>query len=55
MTEEVVRMSMNAVISGYVRLVGEGTHHVQGSFGLRNELVPEVDRERRVRLGKDRD
>jgi hypothetical protein len=51
MTEEVVRLSMNAVVGGDVRLVSEGAYHVKDDFGLRDKLVPEVDRERRVCSG----
>ena len=54
MAEKVVRFAMDAVIGGDVVLVGEDAHHVEGDFCLRNELVPEVDGERRVSSGKDR-
>ena len=53
MAEKVVRFAMNAVKGGDVALVGEGTHHVEGDFCLRNELVPEVDGDRWVSSGKD--
>ncbi len=54
MAEEVVRFAIDAVIGGYVTLVGEGTHHVESDFCLRNELVPEVDGERWVGSREDR-
>ena len=54
MADKVVRFAMDAVIGGDVALVGEGTHHVEGDFCLRNELVPEVDGERWVSSSKDR-
>jgi hypothetical protein len=53
MTEEIVRLSMNVVICGDIRLVREASHHVKGNFGLWDKLVPEVDRESRVRSCTD--
>ncbi len=53
MAEKVVRFTMDSVIGGDVALVGEGTHHVESDFCLRNELVPEVDGERWVSSSKD--
>ena len=55
MADKVVRFVMDAVIGGDVALVGEGTHHVEGDFCLRNELVSEVDGERWVSSGQYRD
>jgi len=43
--EEVVWLSVDAVVRGYIGLVGKCAHHVQGALGLRNEFIPEVDGE----------
>ncbi len=43
MSEEVVRLAMNAVVCEDIGLVCEGAHHIQGDFCLRNKFVPEVD------------
>jgi hypothetical protein len=50
--EEIVQLAVNAVVSGYIRLVCECAQHVQGDFCLRNEFVPEVYRERRMGSGE---
>jgi hypothetical protein len=43
--EEVIRLSVDAVVRGYIGLVVKCAHHVQDDLGLRNEFVPEVDGE----------
>ncbi len=55
MTEEVVRLAVDAVVRGYIGLVCECAQHVQGDLCLRNALVPEIDRDRRVIVCKDCD
>ncbi len=51
--EEFIRLSVDAVVRGYIGLVDECAHHVQVDLCLRNEFVPEVDWERRVSACKD--
>ncbi len=50
--EEIAELAVNAVVCRYIRLVCKCAHHVQGDFFLRNEFVPEVDREGRVSSGE---
>jgi hypothetical protein len=45
MAEEVVWLSVDAAVRGYIGLVGKCAHHVQGALGLRKEFIPEVDGE----------
>ncbi len=53
--EEIIWLSVDAVVRGYIGLVGKCAHRVQSDLGLQNEFVPEVDGERRMSACKDRD
>jgi hypothetical protein len=52
---EIKRFPVNSVVGGDSRLIRVRSHHVESKFCLWYEFVPEVDGERRVSAGEDRD